>query len=244
MYMEVWLQESLDKEADEMFTNLEYTRRSLVYLKLLAKQYNLPFEETKSIVDRLFVNYLNLYEANPKEVSRILNGTNFQERSALHEMLYTFLENEDSNYLGRAPFVNGIKQENGVYNIETKFGTINLKKASDHFMMTPSRFIFKKTLTGMCFDRTTEFVTTNPEYEAIVSYLPNVFAGGYYHAYAKKDDIIVDPACNGIFFNGTGEIIEEGKIIYQTTAEELKNESDDYDYPKLLVAAIKNSRKK
>ena len=49
---------------------------------------------------------------------------------------------------------------------------------------------------------------------------------------------------SGIFFNGTGEIIEEGKIIYQTTAEELKNESDDYDYPKLLVAAIKNSRKK
>ena len=242
--MEKWLQEALDKEDDEMFSNLKYTRQCLVYLKLLAKEYNLPFEETKNMIDRFFVNYLNLYETNPKEVSRILKENNFKERSALHEMLYTFLDNEDSAYLERAPFVNSIKKENGIYNIETKLGRISLKKASNHFMMTPSRFIFKKTLTGMCFDRTTEFINTNPEYEAIVSYLPNVFAGGYYHAYAKKDDIIVDPACNGIFFNGTGEIIEEGKIIYQTTAEELKNESDDYDYPKLLVAAIKNSRKK
>lgn len=126
--MEKWLQEALDKEDDEMFSNLKYTRQCLVYLKLLAKEYNLPFEETKNMIDRFFVNYLNLYETNPKEVSRILKENNFKERSALHEMLYTFLDNEDSAYLERAPFVNSIKKENGIYNIETKLGRISLKK--------------------------------------------------------------------------------------------------------------------
>lgn len=42
-------------------------------------------------------------------------------------MSYTFLENEEGNYLDNAPFVNGIKKEKGIYNIETKFGKISEK---------------------------------------------------------------------------------------------------------------------
>lgn len=242
--MDKWIEEQLDLEYRERIADMDCLRDCLVYFKWFAKKNNLNFEETRNIIDRFFINYLNLYQTNPEEVMLLLQQKKFKEKSALHEMLYVFLEDENNKWLEMAPFVNSIKKVNRQYNINTSLGTITLKKASDYFMMTPSRFIFKKTLTGMCFDRTTEFINKNPDYEAVVSYLPNVFVGGHYHAYAKKDDIIVDPACNAIFFDGTGEIVEKGNIIYQATAEELNKASDDYDYPKLLVAAIKHSKNK
>lgn len=158
-------------------------------------------------------------------------------------MLYRFLEDENIEELKKLPFVNDIKRENNKYNIDTSIGKISLGKASDYFANTRSKYIFKKTLAGMCFDRTTEFVDKNHKYKAIVSYLPNVFIGGHFHAYAKND-IIVAPACNAIFFDATGELIEQGKNIYETTSEMLQKESDDYDYPELLVAALKHTKQK
>ena len=38
--------------------------------------------------------------------------------------------------------------------------------------------------------------------------------------------------------------IEQGEIIYQATSGMLQKESDNYDYPKLLVAALKHKNKK
>lgn len=241
--MEKWLEEGIDFEDNQAIADRKRLTECLVYFKWLAKKNNLTFEETRNFIDRFFDNYLILYEHIPNDISLLLQQKGFKEKSALHEMLYRFLENEDQDELIKLPMVNNIKQEDNKYIIDTSIGKISLAKASDYFANTNSQYIFKKTLTGMCFDRTTEFINENPEYQAIVSYLPNVFIGGHYHAYAKKDDTIVDPACNAIFFNNTGEIIEQGQILYQTTKEELIKEPDEYDYPKLLVAALKNSKK-
>jgi hypothetical protein len=242
--MEKWIEEELDLEDREIIADRDRLRECLIYFKWLAKNNRLSFEETGNLVDTFFENYPNLYQSHRMEISLLLKQKNFKEKSALHEMLYRFLEDENTNELKRMPFVNDIKEENKKYNIDTSLGRISLRKASDYFASTKSRYIFKKTLTGMCFDRTIEFIEQNPEYQAIVSYLPNVFIGGHYHAYAKKDDIIVDPACNAMFFDGTGELIEQGEIIYQATSEMLQKESDNYDYPKLLVAALKHKNKK
>lgn len=54
--------------------------------------------------------------------------------------------------------------------------------------------------------------------------------------------MIVDSACNAVFFDGTGELIEQGETLYQTTAEELKKEKDKYGYSKLLVATLKHRK--
>lgn len=74
--------------------------------------------------------------------------------------------------------------------------------------------------------------------------MPNVFTGGHYHAYAKKEDMIVDPACNAVFFDGTGELIERGELLYQTTKEELKDKKSRYGYSKLLVSTLKHIKGK
>lgn len=74
--------------------------------------------------------------------------------------------------------------------------------------------------------------------------MPNVFTGGHYHAYAKKEDMIVAPACNAVFFDGTGELIERGELLYQTNKEELKDKKDCYGYSKLLVATLKHIKGK
>lgn len=242
--MEKWIEEAIDLEDREMIADRNRLKECLIYFKWFAKNNGFDFKDTGNIVDTFFENYPNLYQRYPGEVSLVLKQKNFKEKSALHEMLYRFLEDENTNELKRMPFVNDIKEENKKYNIDTSLGRISLRKASDYFASTKSRYIFKKTLAGMCFDRTTEFIEQNPEYQAIVSYLPNVFVGGHYHAYAKKENVIVDAACNAIFLDGTGELIEQGEIIYQATSEMLQKESDNYDYPKLLVAALKHKNKK
>ena len=238
------IEEELDLEDREMLANRDRLRECLIYFKWLAKNNGLSFKETGNIVDTFFKNYPNLYQYYEAEISAFLTQKKFKEKSALHEMLYCFLENENTKELKRMPFVHDIKEEDKKYTIDTSLGRVSLRKASEYFSNTKSKYIFKKTLAGMCFDRTTEFVEQNPEYQAIVSYLPNVFVGGHYHAYAKKEDIIVDPACNAMFLDGTGELIEQGEIIYQTTTETLQKESNNDDYPKLLVAAIKHKNNK
>ena len=40
----------------------------------------------------------------------------------------------------------------------------------------------------------------------IVSYVPNIFVGGHYHAYAKCNDTIVDSASNAIYFDNTEKL--------------------------------------
>lgn len=165
----------------------------MVYFEWLAKKNNLPFEYTSSIIDRFFINYINLYQTHPEEIRLCLNKKRFNEKSALHEILYTFLENEDIKKLSKVPLIHEIKQQDNDYILNTTIGTIHLQKASKYFADTSSAFIFQNKTSDLCFEKTCEFIDKNPDYQAIVKYLPNVFTGGHYHAYAKKEDMIVDP---------------------------------------------------
>lgn len=54
--------------------------------------------------------------------------------------------------------------------------------------------------------------------------------------------MIVDPACNAVFFDNTGELMEQGELLYQTTAEELKTEKDKYGFSKLLINTLKQRK--
>ena len=122
--------------------------------------------------------------------------------------------------------------------LETTVGTIRLGKASEYFKDTKSSYIFNKKLAGECFDRTLEFVRENEEYDAIVSYVPNIFVGGHYHAYAKCGDTIVDPASNTIYFDSTGDLIEQGDIILTDKYSNIGGEIGE-ETPHLLKKALK-----
>lgn len=240
--MEKWMIEGLEQEDRNDILNKNRLRECLTYLEWLAKRSNLPFSKEKNIISRFFTNYINLYQTHPEEIKLYLSKKHFNEKSTLHEILYNFLENEDIQKLKRVPLIHEINQQGDIYIMNTTVGEIHVQQARKYFANTESSFIFQKDLADYCFERTCDFVEQNPQYQAIVKYLPNTFAGGHYHAYAKKGDMIVDSACNAVFFDGTGELIEQGETLYQTTAEELKKEKDKYGYSKLLVATLKHRK--
>ena len=242
--MEKWMVDGLDQEDHEAIIDKNQVRDCLVYFEWLAKKNKLPFEDASSVIDRFFINYINLYQTHPEEIRLCLSKKRFNEKSALHEILYTFLENEDIKKLSKVPLIHEIKQQDNDYILNTTIGTIHLQKASKYFADTKSAFIFQNKTSNLCFEKTCEFIGQNPDYQAIVKYLPNVFTGGHYHAYAKKKDMIVDPACNAVFFDGTGELIERGKFLYQATKEELKDKKSRYGYSKLLVSTLKHIKGK
>lgn len=84
--------------------------------------------------------------------------------------------------------------------------------------------------------------------EAIVSYLPNLFVGGYYHAYLKcKNGNLVDPASNLVMLNENAKQLLTGDIVFSLTKEQLEQNLKQlqtverielYDCPKLLQLAL------
>lgn len=244
--MEKWKQESKrieQLEEQDRFLNDQKLSKALTYFKWLATSNGLrylDYQEEENTKDRFLKNYILLSKEKPEEIKLYLKQNKLKESSLLHELLYLFIEKDQIKDMITTPLVKDLTIDNGIYQIVTTIGTVKLGKASDYFKDTPTSIVLKRKLTEMCFERTEEFIEQNPEYQAIVAATPNLFTGSHLHAYAKKDDVIVDSACNAIFFDNTGEMIEEGNIIYQTSVQELQQEAKIEDCSRLYVATMKN----
>ena len=244
--MEKWKQESKrieQLEEQDRFLNDQKLSKALTYFKWLATSNGLrylDYQEEENTKDRFLKNYILLSKEKPEEIKLYLKQNKLKESSLLHELLYLFIEKDQIKDMITTPLVKDLTIDNGIYQIVTTIGTVKLGKATDYFKDTPTSIVLKRKLTEMCFERTEEFIEQNPEYQAIVAATPNLFTGSHLHAYAKKDDVIVDSACNAIFFDNTGEMIEEGNIIYQTSVQELQQEAKIEDCSRLYVATMKN----
>ena len=244
--MEKWKQESKrieQLEEQDRFLNDQKLSKALTYFKWLATSNGLrylDYQEEENTKDRFLKNYILLSKEKPEEIKLYLKQNKLKESSLLHELLYLFIEKDQIKDMITTPLVKDLTIDNGIYQIVTTIGTVKLGKASDYFKDTPTSIVLKRKLAEMCFERTEEFIEQNPEYQAIVAATPNLFTGSHLHAYAKKDDVIVDSACNAIFFDNTGEMIEEGNIIYQTSVQELQQEAKIEDCSRLYVATMKN----
>lgn len=244
--MEKWKQESKrieQLEEQDRFLNDQKLSKALTYFKWLATSNGLrylDYQEEENTKDRFLKNYILLSKEKPEEIKLYLKQNKLKESSLLHELLYLFIEKDQIKDMITTPLVKDLTIDNGIYQIVTTIGTVKLGKASDYFKDTPTSIVLKRKLTEMCFERTEEFIEQNPEYQAIVAATPNLFTGSHLHAYAKKGDVIVDSACNAIFFDNTGEMIEEGNIIYQTSVQELQQEAKIEDCSRLYVATMKN----
>ena len=244
--MEKWKQESKrieQLEEQNRFLNDQKLSKALTYFKWLATSNGLrylDYQEEENTKDRFLKNYILLSKEKPEEIKLYLKQNKLKESSLLHELLYLFIEKDQIKDMITTPLVKDLTIDNGIYQIVTTIGTVKLGKATDYFKDTPTSIVLKRRLTEMCFERTEEFIEQNPEYQAIVAATPNLFTGSHLHAYAKKDDVIVDSACNAIFFDNTGEMIEEGNIIYQTSVQELQQEAKIEDCSRLYVATMKN----
>ena len=225
--------EEVMREADK-----QVLEQVLMYFKHLAIRYNLPYKELTKLQDTFIYNYVELSKYQKDEVSLLLKQKNCNQQALLNECIYEALSSNPLINIKDVPLINKATNDKDKMILETTFGTIRLGKASEYFKDTKSSYIFNKKLTGECFDRTLEFVKENEEYDAIVSYVPNIFVGGHYHAYAKCNDTIVDSASNAIYFDNTGNLIEQGDIIFTDKYTNIGGEIEE-DPPHLLAKALK-----
>lgn len=210
----------------------------LMYFKHLAIRYNLPYKELTKLQDTFIYNYVELSKYQKDEVLLLLKQKNCNQQALLDECIYEALSSNPLINIKDVPLINKATNDKDKMILETTFGTIRLGKASEYFKDTKSSYIFNKKLTGECFDRTLEFVKENEEYDAIVSYVPNIFVGGHYHAYAKCNDTIVDSASNAIYFDNTGNLIEQGDIIFTDKYTNIGGNIGE-ETPHLLAKALK-----
>lgn len=234
----------LNTEEFAEYQTLELMNMVISELKQYAKDKDLPFIEYEEPIDEFLHNYALLSKIDPIYVRNLLGNYDFSEKSAIHELLYLFLKDQDIKDMIGNNLIRKINLRDGKYTIDTSEGIIKLASAKEFFEKTEASWVFQQELSGQCYKRTTEFVQQMPDYELIVTHLPNIFGSttfnlGHYHAYAKNKEIIVDPAINGIFFDNTGEIVERGKIVLRLTSEELAGYSDD----DVLMQSLRNMAK-
>ena len=225
------------KEEVMANANKKVVEQVLMYLKHLAIHYNLPYKELSSLAEAFIYNYVELSKYQKDDIKLALKQKNCNQQALLNECIYEALSSNPLIKLEEVPIVNKVTKSD-IITLETTVGTVKLGKASEYFKDTKSSYIFNKQLSGECFDRTLEFVRENEEYDAVVSYVPNIFVGGHYHAYAKCGDTIVDPASNAIYFDSTGDLIEQGDIILTDKNSNIGGEIGE-EPPYLLKKALK-----
>ena len=229
------------KEVEMRNQDLNKLKTVLSYFRGLARHYKLPYsdyEDIQDITDRFLVNYVELSKYQKDDIALYLKKQNYNKQALLNEYIYDYLSVNPLVKIEDVPIVNKVTTVDNKTILDTNIGKIKLGKASEYFKDTKSSYIFNKKLTGECFDRTLEFVKENEEYDAIVSYVPNIFVGGHYHAYAKCDDTIVDPASNAIYFDNTGNLIEQGEIIFSDKYTNIGGNIGE-ETPYLLKKALK-----
>lgn len=226
------------KEEVMANANKRVVEQVLMYFKHLAIHYKLPYKELSSLAETFIYNYVELTKYQKDDVKLVLKQKNYNQQALLNECIYNALSSNPLINIKDVPLINNVTNDKDKMILETTVGTIRLVKASEYFKDTKSSYIFNKKLVGECFDRTLEFVKENEEYDAVVSYVPNIFVGGHYHAYAKCGNTIVDPASNTIYFDKTGNLIEQGDIIFTDKYSNIGGKIGEKT-PHLLKLALK-----
>ena len=221
-----------------------------------SKKHNLLHPITGNYIEDLLYNYF-LVKNTPivTELETLMNKYNFNYAMSIHNAIYYLLGMKqdtvllDSNPL-LWPGIESVKQDDNIYVLKTVLGEIKVSKASKIFENTSVEYIFNKPLMGKCYRRSYDFVKEKQEnYDVVLSYMPNFFYGGHYHAYLESDDAILDIAGNSYYhpkedaskiLNGT--IIR--KLDYKKIEKDYKTLSSRMpelkfiDNPKLLTLAL------
>lgn len=227
------------KEIDELYIINEEDMRIINKNKMLellknfyylCKKNNLEYYSSNNIWDSFYINYNNLVDKGLyNDIKMFMNNKDANEIAFIYEYLHS-IDGDNKN----------IKINNKLFKFE------NAKKYFDN---TNLEKIFSKKLKGECFDRTLDIVSMLPGSRAIVTYLPNLFEGGYYHAYVKcSDNTIIDPASNMIIKDDFTKELLNGKEIISMNYNEIKNAYqelllsidgiEEYDRPLLLKLAL------
>mgnify|MGYP004454578201 CR=1 FL=1 len=186
----------------------------------------------------------------------LLNSYNFNYSMSIHNAIYYLLAT-DREYVDTIdpllwPGINDIKGDGSRYILSTILGTIEVYKASEILSGSKSHHIFEKDLMGQCYERTYEFLRENNDYRAVLSYMPNFFYGGHYHAYLEKDNEVLDIASNALYYSEQSiNKILCGEILAKLTYRQVKQKFNEIENTipnigsknKLLTLALYYDRK-
>ena len=249
-YLYEHIPETLDKEGafNTLFT----------YLNNPSKP-TFKYKNTGDFFNDLIMNYIQLKNTeNGKILEQSMIDCGFNYTMSIHNAIYYMLaqtqEIEKSKFKQIKPTdwpgVKNYHNNKSTYVINTVYGDITVNKASEIFKNTKSDYIFKRNLLQRCWYRSYDFAKENPDYTIVLSYLPNFFSNGHYHAYLEKDNITLDIASNGFYESKSdsqkvlnGEIVkklsfEEAEETYQTVIKELNNDKATKEYSKLHLLAL------
>lgn len=226
-----------------------------VFLKYLQEIsiYNPNYQITGYPLEDFLNNYFMIKGSEEEKIlNEIMQAYDFKYSRSIHNALYYLLGKEeelvgmDVNPLSW-PGVYEIFKDGYNYTLETILGTLKVMEARPLFKGTKSASVFDKTLMGQCYDRTYDFLKLNPDYKAVLAYVPYFFGGGQYHAFLEKDEQVLDIAANALFNSHessdkvlSGEIIT--KLSYKEVLEKFKHISKHMpevkDKSKLQVLAL------
>ena len=142
-----------------------------------------------------------------------------------------------------------------IYHLNTVLGEVRVTKASPLFKNESYHYIFYNHLVSECFARSYEFAKENRDSCSVVlSYMPNSFYAGHYHAYLELDSGILDIASNCFYpVKEDSSKVLNGQIIKKMTFSELEDDfarlenkySDLHNlhYEKLYVLSLYYNRK-
>lgn len=254
-YKEFCKQAELRERKSDQKDNLIAKQFISEYLEKTCK--NELFSQTGNPIDDLLYEYFLLKGTKDEKVFlELLNFHNFNYSMSIHNAIYYLLATE-REYVHTIdpllwPGVNNIKKDKSKYILNTILGVIEVYKASEILSGSDSYHIFKKNLMGQCYERTYDFLRENKDYKAVLSYIPNFFYGGHYHAYLEKDNEVLDIASNAIYYSkqSTNKILN-GEIIAQLTYKQvqqkfntIKNTTSNINSRnKLLTLALYYDRK-
>lgn len=220
------------KEENMRIINKNKMLEVLKYFYYLCKKNKIEYYSSNSIWDSFYINYQNLVNINLYEDIRI-----FMKQKQANEMAFIY------------EYLHYINQNNELTNDnEIRKKHFKVENAKDYFKNTNLESIFSKKLEGECFDRTLDIVSKLQDSRAVVTYLPNLFQGGFYHAYVKcSDGSLINPASNFVIKDELTKQLLKGTEIISMTYEEIKNTYQElsiiegittYDRPILLKIAL------
>lgn len=209
--------------------NEPLTLDSIESMKLLREYRSIFGPDSLKNLNSIVALYNSLTDSFKKEVlERLLDKYNYNYSYSLHNssFLATMRDCDKPKYLTKSLYYPGIEQivsqDNQVF-IESKIGNVTITKADSIFKGTKSEQIFTKELIGKCYARTYDFLKLNRKhYKAVVSYLPNAFVGGHYHAYLESKAHILDIAGNAVFSHEDAKVIIQGETLLRLSLEELE----------------------
>lgn len=191
--------------------------------------------DTGNYIEDLLENYFLLKNTSDGELlERIMRQYNFNYSMSIHNAIY-YLLGQEWDLINRNtnpslwPGVSKILVNGSNYQLDTSLGKVNVSKASNIFKKTRCSYIFNRELMMHCYSRSYEFAKANRDKcKVVLSYMPNFFRGGHYHAYLENNSSILDIAANSFYLNKEdAKKIINGDIICKISYDEIEERFKD-----------------